>query len=81
MDLMHSDLCGPMTAPSLGGCFYYMIFIDDFSRKTCIYFMKAKSETFAKFQVFNVNDTAASEDILERLSCIKPFREIYLYII
>ena len=23
-----------------------------------------------------VNDIAASEDILERLSCIKPFREI-----
>ena len=24
----------------------------------------------------SVNDIAASEDILERLSCIKPFREI-----
>ena len=29
----------------------------------------------------SVNDIAASEDILERLSCIKPFWEIYLYII
>ena len=52
LDLIHSDLCGPMTAPSMGGCLYYMIFIDDFSRKTWIYFMKAKTETFAKFQEF-----------------------------
>ena len=52
LDLIHSNLCGPMTAPSLGGCLYYVIFIDDFSRKTWIYFMKAKSETFAKFQEF-----------------------------
>ena len=29
----------------------------------------------------SVNDIAASEDILERLSCITPFRERYLYII
>ena len=41
-----------MTAPSLGGCLYYVIFIDDYSQKTWIYFMKAKSETFAKFQEF-----------------------------
>ena len=52
LDLIHSDICGPMTAPSLGGCLYYVIFIDDHSRKTWIYFMKAKSETFAKFQEF-----------------------------
>ena len=52
LDLIHSDLCGPMTAPSMSGCLYYVIFIDDYSRKTWIYFMKAKSETFDKFQEF-----------------------------
>ena len=30
LDLIHSDLCGPMTTPSLGGCLYLVIFIDDF---------------------------------------------------
>ena len=54
LDLIHSNLCGLMTAPSLGGCLYYVIFIDDYSRKTWIYFMKAKNETFAKFQEFKV---------------------------
>ena len=52
LDRIHSNRCSPMTAPSMGGCLYYVIFIDDFSCKTWIYFMKAKSETFAKFQEF-----------------------------
>ena len=31
---------------------YYVSFIDDFSRKTCIYFMKNKDEVFSKFKEF-----------------------------
>jgi hypothetical protein len=49
LDLIHSDLCGPMTTPSLGDYLYYVIYIDDHSRKTWICFMKTKSETFSKF--------------------------------
>lgn len=52
LDLIHFDMCGPMSAPSFGGCLYYVIFIDDFSCKTWIYFMKENNETFAKFQKF-----------------------------
>jgi hypothetical protein len=52
LDLIHSDLCGPMTAPSMNGCIYYIIFIDDCSRKTWIYFLKTKDESFSRFQDF-----------------------------
>jgi hypothetical protein len=45
LDLIHSDICGPMSSPSLNGFLYYVIFIDDFSRKSWIYFLKAKNET------------------------------------
>ena len=34
LQLIHSDLCGPMSSASLTGYEYYITFIDDFSRKT-----------------------------------------------
>jgi hypothetical protein len=52
LDLIHTDVCGPMTRRSLSGCEYYLTFIDDYSRKTWIYFLKAKSEVFTRFQEF-----------------------------
>jgi hypothetical protein len=52
LDLVHSDVCGPMSSPSLSGCLYYAIFIDDYSRKCWIYFIKAKSDTFDKFKEY-----------------------------
>lgn len=50
LELVHLDLCGPMSTPSFSGFLYYVIFIDDLSRKTWIYFLKSKYETFSKFQ-------------------------------
>jgi hypothetical protein len=52
LDLIHIDVCGPMPRVSLGGCEYYVTFIDDYSRKTWIYFSKTKSEIFKRFQEF-----------------------------
>jgi hypothetical protein len=49
---VHSDVCGPMSSPSLSGCLYYVIFIDDYSRKCWIYFLKAKGDTFDKFKEY-----------------------------
>ena len=54
LDLVHFDLCGPMTVTSLGGYRYYVTFIDDYSRKTWIYFLKTKEseEVLNKFKEF-----------------------------
>ena len=52
LDLVHSDVCGPMSTKSLRGYEYYVTFIDDFSRKTWIYFLKTKDEVFSRFQEF-----------------------------
>jgi hypothetical protein len=52
LDLIHSYVCGPMTIASLNGYLYYVLFIDDHSRKTWIYFLKNKDGVLAKFQEF-----------------------------
>ena len=41
-----------MSSSSLSGYVYYVSFIDEFSRKTTIYFMKNKDEVFNKFKEF-----------------------------
>ena len=53
LELVHSDLNGPIEVPSLGGSRYFVTFIDDFSRWTSLYTMKAKSETFLCFKKFH----------------------------
>ena len=42
LDLIHSELCGPMSSTALTSFEYYIMFIDDYSRKTWIYFLRSK---------------------------------------
>ena len=51
-----------MSSSSLSRYVYYVSFIDDFSRKTWIYFMKNKDEVFSKFKEFKVLIEKFSED-------------------
>ena len=50
LELVHTDLCGPMETTSTGGARYFMTFIDDYSRYKMVYFLKKKSEAFDKFK-------------------------------
>ena len=52
LELIHTDVCGPMENKSLGGSRYFVTFIDDKSRYTAIYFMKQKNEVFEKYKEF-----------------------------
>lgn len=54
LDLVDFYVCGWMPMKFLQSYFYYVTFIDNFSCKTCIYFMKTKEEVFKKFQEFKV---------------------------
>lgn len=42
LDLIHSDLCGPMSVESIGGAKYFITFIDDHSRKMFVYFVTSR---------------------------------------
>lgn len=52
LDIIHSDVYGPMVVKSLGGNKYYVTFIDDFSRKKWLYLLMKKDEAFKKFHEF-----------------------------
>ena len=52
LELIHSDVCGPMNVKARGGYEYYVTFIDDYSRYEYVYLMQRKSKTFEKFKEF-----------------------------
>ena len=52
LELIHTDVCGPMKTSSLNNNSYFILFIDDFSRMTWVYFIKEKSEVFGIFKKF-----------------------------
>ena len=60
MELIHSDVCGPISVESIGGSKYFVTFIDDYSRCCAVYFMKQKSEVFEKFKEFEAITTNTS---------------------
>ena len=52
LDLVHTDLCGPMSTGARGAYEYFITFIDDYSRYIYIYLMCHKSEAFDKFKEY-----------------------------
>ena len=53
LELVHSDLNGPIDVMSLGGSRYFITFIDDFSKWTTVYMMRKKSESLKYFQIYH----------------------------
>jgi len=52
LGLIHSHICGPMSTRAISGAEYFFTFIDDHSRETWIYFLRAKDEVFDRFKEF-----------------------------
>ena len=52
LEIIHTDVCSPMSVEARGGYRYFLTFIDDLRRYGYIYLMKHKSETFQKFKEF-----------------------------
>lgn len=54
-EMIHTDVCGPMSVQSLGGSRYFLTFKDDASDYRHVYFLKQKSEVFGKFKIFETH--------------------------
>jgi Integrase core domain len=54
LELIHTDIRGPIISGSFSGNEYFITFIDDYSRKCWVYFLEKKSEAFEIFKKFKV---------------------------
>ena len=51
-DLIHCDLWGPFSTPTIDGCKFFLTIVDDCSRCTWVYLLKHKSQTQAILEQF-----------------------------
>ncbi|KAL2252665.1 UNVERIFIED_CONTAM: Retrovirus-related Pol polyprotein from transposon TNT 1-94 [Sesamum indicum] len=54
LDLIYSDVCGPLNTQVGGGFFYFITFADDHSRYGYVYLMRYKYEAFGRFKEFRL---------------------------
>lgn len=68
MNLVYSDVCGSMKDKNFSGVSYFIIFIDDVSRKVWAYALKTKYQVFDVFKHFYV---MVEKEIGKTLNCIR----------
>lgn len=67
LELVHSDVLGPIEVPSVGGSRYVITFIDDHSNWTTVYTMHRKSESLDRFKKFKVDAERHTNKVLQKL--------------
>ena len=50
LEIVHTDLCGPIGIQSYSGEKFFILFVDDYSRMMIVMYLKEKLEAFEKFQ-------------------------------
>jgi hypothetical protein len=73
LELIHSDLCGPLPQRSFTGSWYILTFTDDYSHYSWIYnkFLATKNETFDTFKAFR---RMVENQTRHKLSCLRTDR-------
>lgn len=68
LELIHSDVCGPVTPTGWNGQRYFVSFIDDWSRFTVVYLIHSKNEVVDCFKFYEAQMTAKFERKISRLA-------------
>lgn len=68
LDLVHSDVCGPFKTKTIGGCSYFVTFVDDYSRKVWVYTLKTKDQVLEVFKQFQAS---VERQTGKKLKCIR----------
>jgi len=67
LELIHSDICGPMNVRARNGVVYFLTFIDDFSRYGYVYLLAHRHEALDVFKRFVVEVETKLERRVETL--------------
>ncbi|KAJ9551322.1 LOW QUALITY PROTEIN: hypothetical protein OSB04_015367 [Centaurea solstitialis] len=52
LELVHADICGPISPQTIGGNRYFLLIVDDYCRYMWVYPIKTKDEAFPMFKRF-----------------------------
>ena len=67
-DLIHCDLWGPFSTPTIDGCKFFLTIVDDYSRCTWVYLLKHKSQTQAILEQFYL---VIETQFSQKIKCIR----------
>lgn len=65
LELIHGDLCGPITSCTPAGNRYIFLLVDDYSRVMWIYLLKSKNDAFEAFMKFRALVEKGTEKRIE----------------
>ena len=71
LELIHIDICGPISPASMGGYRYFITFIDDFSRFGWIELIQEKTNSLDAFKSFK---SVIELKTNKRIKCVRSDR-------
>ena len=71
LEIVHTDLCGPIGVESYTGEFFIILFVDDYSRMMIVMYLREKLEAFEKFRWYLAR---VEKEIGKRLKCLRSDR-------
>lgn len=69
LEIVHSDVCGPVTPVAWDGSSYFVTFTDDFTHVAVVYMIKTKDEVLERFMDYEAMSTAHFGVRISRLRC------------
>ncbi|KAF0757480.1 hypothetical protein AaE_004249 [Aphanomyces astaci] len=70
--LVHTDIWGPCPVPSIGGSFYFVVFIDDYSRFTWVYPLAFRKDLYDAYELFRLQAITTFKSDINTLQYLPP---------
>ena len=71
LEVVHTNLCGPIGIEGYSGDNFFILFVDDYSRMMIVMYLKEKLEAFQKFKWYLER---VEKEIGKKLKCLRSYR-------